>query len=109
MEKIVQAYTFGQLQDFATFLRSLDRAGISREEFLGYVEREKDRRFKANEKARRNRAEIERRLPECPSCRIPMILRDAGDGGSHWTCPKCRLGRYDPRSVDEARKEVRRS
>lgn len=114
LKKAIASFTFGQLQDAATLIKTLERNGISTSDFLAYVDDEKRRRVQARER----RAEINRRLPKCPTCGIPMVLRevhppdpgigDPGDPseGSHWTCPKCRFGRYDPRPILEIRKSI---
>lgn len=118
MTKALAAFSFGRLQDAATLIRTLEEKGIDRDEFLAYVDGKKERRFKMMEGARKCRADAERRLPKCPTCGIPMVLRethppdpeigDPGDPseGTHWTCPKCRFGRYDPRAIREIRRSI---
>lgn len=104
IESACRAFNFGQIQDAATLLKTLAKQGISTDDFLTYVGKEKRRRVQARKRIEKRRAEIERRLPKCPSCGIAMILRPAGEDpedGSHWTCPKCRFGRYDPRASSQ--------
>ena len=104
METIVAAFSFGQLQDAATLIKTLGKAGYSPENLIEYVD------------ARKGKIELRKKIaersPKCPSCKVPMVLRaahppdpktgDPGDPseGSHWTCPKCRFGKYDPRSTE---------
>ncbi len=107
MSNKLAAFSFGQLQDCANVVRLLARNAIAVDDFLSFVKEEKRRRFQERGRMEKRVAEIERRLPKCPSCEISMVLRPAGEDpgdGSHWTCPRCRFGRYDPRGVEEVRR-----
>jgi predicted RNA-binding Zn-ribbon protein involved in translation (DUF1610 family) len=109
LENALKGFTFGQVQDAATLLKALEKHGISRSDFLAHVAEEKRRRVQARREIEKRRTEVEKRLPKCPTCGIAMILRPAGEDpkdGSHWTCPKCRFGKYDPRTVEEIQKSI---
>lgn len=107
MKDVLKAFGFGAIQDAATLLRVVRRAGHSTDEFLAFVESEKERRIHDLEAMRERIARVEQQMARCPDCGIPMVLRDAKDGGSHWTCPKCRFGQYDPRPINEIEAEIR--
>lgn len=103
----LKAFSFGRIQDAATIIKALERNGISTGDFLAHVAKEKRRRVR--KQIEEQRAGIERGVAKCPSCRIPMVLRAAGpdpEDGSHWTCPRCRFGRYDPRPVQDVQKSI---
>lgn len=101
------SFSFGQIQTAATLLKVLKRHGITVDDFLSFVAEEKRHRIQGRDRMERRLQEIERCLPKCPSCGTPMIFRPAGEDpgdGSHWTCPRCRFGRYDPRGVEKVRR-----
>lgn len=105
-ETIFASFSFGQLQDFATISKHLEKHGLAPNDVASYVREYKDaligKRFD-------HKLEQLKARPKCPACLIPMVLRPAGEDpedGSHWTCPKCRYGRYDPRPLDIVWKET---
>lgn len=105
-EKVVQAWTFGTLQDCKNLREKLDAEGISWEEFLSWVE-EKKRQL---EEGSNVVAEIIIRA--CPDCsraltlsRVnedPSLMVD-GDYNSLWHCidPDCGWEEYKKETFEE--------
>lgn len=105
MQKILEAFSFRQLQNAVTILRRLEREGLTSEDLIQHVKAEKQRLANSNT----DHEAFTAALLKCPTCKLPMVLRQAGEfpeDGSHWTCPKCRYGSYDPRPVNEIMDEV---
>jgi len=104
IEEKLKAFRFGQLQDCVTILKILERNGLDPGDLVRWVDEEKKRRVEIRADMEKRRKKFEAQIPRCPDCKTPMVLRPAGESpedGSHWTCPKCRFGRYDPRPVEE--------
>jgi len=111
IKRAFSAFGFGMLQDIATAVKIMKREGVSSEEFVEYVEEQKRRHVKDSAKMKARREAEIRKLPKCPECKTPMVLRPAGEDpseGSHWTCPKCRFGRYDARPLSQIQEELRK-
>lgn len=114
----LQAFSFGQIQDCVSLLSVLERHDLSTTDLRKFVSDERQLRVQGRERMNARQMTIERRLPKCPTCGIPMVLRevrppdpgigDPGDPseGTHWTCLKCRFGRYDRRTIQEVRKSI---
>jgi hypothetical protein len=87
-EKIVEAFTFGTLQDCKNLKEKLDDSGVSWEEFLLWIE-EKKKKF-GEEKSRPPIV-----MRKCPDCSRPLTLSRVnedpslivdGDYYSLWHC-----------------------
>jgi hypothetical protein len=105
MKNLSDIFNFRTLQETATVLKTLQEKAISIEDFLTWVQKEKHKQRESIERGDRARKAFISRLPKCPDCAAPMSLAPANpedpSEGSHWTCPKCRYGRYDERPPDQ--------
>jgi hypothetical protein len=107
-EKIVEAFTFGTLQDCKNLKEKLDDSGVSWEEFLSWVE-EKKKQF-SGEGEGGNRAPII--IRKCPDCSRALTLSSVnahptlmvdGDYNSLWNCidPDCGYEEYRKETFEE--------
>ena len=96
IEKAISAFSLGQIQDSLALYKHIKKNGFSIQDLQDWV---KGRYRKIDKK---NPTKPAARPASCPECGFPMIVQPAGEDpedGSHWTCPKCRFGKYDPRPV----------
>lgn len=98
-------FSFGQLQDALTVLKTVENLGGSLEDFKAFIGQER-----ADRRARYARDRVKTQLfldnsPRCPHCGEMMIFREADEKhpeeGGDWTCPECRYGFYDERSYKQ--------
>jgi len=96
------SFTFGQLQDIASFMQNLHNSNISMIEFIKYIEQEKKKiavMGKINQAQRiKSKGLWDKNALKCPVCGSAMNLypvnSSKGDkiGGvykSQWQCPEC--------------------
>lgn len=116
IERATKAFSYGHLQDLVTLLRKLTRERVTIAQFLWYMERKRqeragviERSIKLRARVKKERAAFMRQAPKCPSCEIPLRLSTGDENDSHWTCPKCRYGRYDSRPAGVIMDEIRKN
>lgn len=110
IEKAIRPFRQGLVQDTLTVAAELERHNISFELLRQYFQNTAQR---INEAARANQASAIRQRdalrsvwPKCPDCGALVKLAAGDDTDSHWFCPKCRWGKYDPRPRAEVIKEI---
>lgn len=124
LEKLLEpfGFTFGQLQDIATFLERLRKRNIPIVDFVDYIEQEKERQVKTQEnlvrEIEKQKKAWERIAPKCLECDTTMSLSPVNttpgnqtedNSKSVWQCPNkdCLETVYDIKSVVEILKERR--
>ncbi|GEM_PF-3448377 len=108
IEAAVRPFRAGYLQDYLTLHAHLQQRGITAAMLRAYLKqriatlRRSDQRSAARIRAANRAARIWReKAPRCESCGGQLKLSPGDDADSHWWCPACRWGRYDPRPVDK--------
>jgi len=108
MEKLLQAFSYGQVQDCITLLNSLLRHGKTVADLRAYASRRRDSR-----RSDRPRARVARKT--CPACCGQMIFapvntgpRDqTGDGSTGvWICSRCRHEEWSMKPIHEIVREL---
>jgi len=116
IEKLLEpfGFSFGQLQDIATFLKQLKENNISVESFIGHVEAKKRERAEEIKAilavSQKQRDTWALRALKCPACETPMYVapvntapgdQTGDDSQSVWMCPKCWETVYSLETVAE--------
>ena len=99
IEKLLQVYSFKQLQETKTVLLLLTKNDITNEEYLEYIYQKQQELTKANSSPPIMLTKT------CPDCSEEMNLHPGDDNDSQWVCAYCRYSQYDTRSVAQVWKE----
>jgi len=110
-------FTFGQLQDVGTLLKSLKNNNIKNltiDEFINYIEKKKTERSKTEtnleELLNKQQERWDQKTLKCPECKSPMNLlpvntnrrnQTGDDSKSQWLCQKCWHDEYSTKTVAE--------
>lgn len=107
IEQAIHPFRLGALQDYLTIGDHLRRHAVTPAMLRAYVAhrareiKAADQRSAAQIRAADRAGRIWReKAPRCENCNGLLKLSPGDDHDSHWWCPACRWGRYDPRPVE---------
>ena len=80
MEKILQAFKFGDLQTYLNITLKLEEYGKTVKDLEHYVKEVRKPKVMPTRK--------------CPKCSSTMFLYPGDDNDAHWVCKKCRFSIY---------------
>ena len=109
VEKLLNAFTFGEVQNFLNFLRVLDKNSLSTKDVEDFVISKRElmiRHAKLRVQKQRARRDLWNKVAKkCPKCGKMMSLDDAGSNDCHWFC-KCGFGIYSANMLEEELIEI---
>ena len=112
-------YSFGQHQDFLTYLFHLEATGWTIEDAREWVAGEKERMGQQSANAKKQHEEYIASLPKCPDCQAPMQIlpvntrpgdQTGDDSKSMLLCSnkECMNTIYNQQTVQDIMKELKR-
>jgi len=101
----LRGYGFGLLQDFDNVLTTIEKNGITLDEFRTFMKLSKNPRFHHQEAQEAGKKAWVAKLPKCPDG-YPMIIRAAGPDESIWYCHHCAYSTYNDKSWQEVLGEL---
>lgn len=110
MKKLLEPFGFGQIQDAATLMNSLDSEGFTLTDLNNYVIESKNVIEDHTESLIKKQASINNMSMKCVDCGTSMMLSSVNDRPgnqvgenlkSQWFCTKCNHAQYNKKSVNE--------
>ena len=108
-DKILEAFSFGRVQECKSIMLKLNEHGISQEEFVEWVDNHTNREIKVPKEPRQE----PRR--KCPNCGKPLVIRPVNNSTatiiehypelkSVWVCDACKFDEYSEKSIADESK-----
>lgn len=106
IEKQLQVFGFGKIQDFITMFNVMKLNNITINDVREYIEYIKKMTKEKAAKIKLAQEAWVKKAKKCPECNTPMQLTQGDDNDSIWACMKCRFSIYNKQNVKEILKEL---